>query len=367
MVSYLQQQRLYGEAMTTPKPDIKALSEDDLRDLMTKLGQPKFRVRQIWQWLYEKGAGSFDAMSNIPDRLRRDLSEEYSLCIPQIVDKQISSDGTRKYLLEFADGVCAETVGIPSDSDNRLTVCFSTQAGCAMGCVFCATGRNGFTRNLTAGEMYDQVMLVSHDFDKRVSNVVAMGQGEPFANYDECLRALRLLNSPTGLDIGARHITVSTCGLFQGIRKFSREPEQFTLAISLHSAIQDVRNALMPGVAKQPLSQLKEELQYYSSMTNRRVTLEYALIENINDRDEDISALASFCKGLLCHVNLIPLNPVKHSDSVSPDLVLTPSRRVPHIRSALENKGIGTTVRVSRGADIDGACGQLAQKAQHNI
>ena len=217
--------------------EIKSYSYEGIKKLLARLGQPQFRAKQIVQWLYQKGASSYDEMSNIPASLKEALEKEAPLHPPVISDKQVSSDGTRKYIIRFHDGAETEMVGIPSK--DRLTVCFSTQVGCPMGCTFCATGKEGFTRNLLPGEMVDQVMLVQEDFGERVSNVVGMGQGEPLLNYDNVLAALRFLNSPDGLNIGARRITISTCGLLQGIDQFAREPEQFTLAISLHSAIQE--------------------------------------------------------------------------------------------------------------------------------
>ena len=276
-------------------PDIKSLSASQLESLLVEeLAQPNFRLKQVEQWLWQKGASSFDDMTNISKDLRAKLAEHCSLSVPTIDTKQVSLDGTRKYLMRFADGVAVESVGIPSSDGTRLTVCFSTQAGCAMGCTFCATGWGGFTRNLHAGEMFDQVRLVGEDFGTRVTNVVAMGQGEPFANYEQTLSALRHMNSSLGLGIGARHITVSTCGLIKGIERFADEPEQFTLAISLHSAVQSTRDKIMPGVAGQPLEQLREALVNYSAKTGRRPTFEYALMDQVNDTDEHLEALVDY-------------------------------------------------------------------------
>ena len=200
------------------------------------------------RWVYGRGASSYDQMTDLPAGLRESLAGRLALPVPTVVDRQVSADGTRKYLLELADGSTVETVGLPAG--DRLTVCFSTQAGCAMGCAFCATGQSGLTRDLGPGEMVDQVRVVADDFGARVTNAVAMGQGEPFANYDATLGALRLMNSPDGLGIGARHLTVSTCGLASAITRFATEPEQFTLAVSLHSARQPTRDRLMPGVKR---------------------------------------------------------------------------------------------------------------------
>lgn len=342
------------------KTDIKALSHEELASVIHDAGLPMFRVKQIEQWLYQKGVTSFDAMTNVPSSVREQLSEMYLIGMPTLVAKQISIDGTRKYLFSFSDGTSVETVGIPSNDASRLTVCFSTQAGCAMGCRFCATGLNGFTRNLTAAEMYDQVRLVGEDFGVRVSNVVAMGQGEPFNNYNSTLAALRLMNNKSYLNIGARHITVSTCGVIKGIQRFSHEPEQFTLAISLHSAIQETRNLLMPGISSIPLDLLHDEIHLYGDQTKRRPTLEYAPIKGINDDDEHLDALVDFCHGMLCHVNLIPLNPVE--DRKGTPGTMEPSNRIDYFESTLNKHGIEVSIRSSRGSDIDGACGQLHQK-----
>ncbi len=344
-------------------PDIKSLDHAQLETTLAEtFVQPKFRCKQIEQWLWQKGASSFDDMSNLPKDLRMRLAEHYSLSVPTITSRQVSADGTRKYLMQFFDGVCVETVGIPSKDDTRLTVCFSTQAGCAMSCVFCATGWGGFKRNLHAGEMFDQVRLVGEDFGKRVTNIVAMGQGEPFANYDATLAALRYMNSSLGLGIGARHITLSTCGITSGIKKLAREPEQFTLAISLHSALQETRDQIMPGVKAQPLDELRNTLIDYIQKTNRRVTFEYALMDQINDTDEHLDALINYCHGLLCHVNLIPLNPIKRDPSCDQSFLMDPSPKMADFEYALSKAGIETSIRNSRGSDIDGACGQLIQR-----
>ncbi len=223
---------------------------------MSELGEPRYRTQQLVSWLYGRGVGSFSDMSDLPARTREALAERFSLSTATVERTQVSKlDGTRKYLVRLADGVTVETVGLPAG--DRLTVCFSTQAGCAMGCAFCATGQGGLERSLSPGEMVDQVRLVAEDFGMRVSNAVAMGQGEPFANYEATLGALRFMNAPKGLGIGARHLTVSTCGVIPGIRRFATEPEQFTLAVSLHSAVQATRDRLMPGTRRWPLKDLR--------------------------------------------------------------------------------------------------------------
>lgn len=335
-------------------------SIEGLSDLVKRYGQPQFRAQQLFEWVYGKGVADYSAMTNLPAALREALASDAPLSMPTIAEKRVSADETRKYVLELSDGMYVEAVGIPSRDENmqgtarRLTVCFSTQVGCAMGCTFCATGKEGFARSLEPGEMAWQVLTVARDFDMRVSNAVAMGQGEPFLNYVSLLAALRILNHPKGLCIGARHITVSTCGLVEGIRSFGKEPEQFTLAISLHSARQEVRDRLMPGVAHTSLSELRNALLGYGEDSGRRVSLEYLLIDGINDQQEDLDALVDFCRGLSCHVNLLTINEV--SGSVyrpSPSACMRPWEQ------KLTEAHIQVSVRDSRGSDIDAACGQL--------
>ena len=333
---------------------IKAYSLDQLVSLVKELKQPQFRARQLYEWLYCHHATSYDQMTNLPALLRADLSERYPINAPRIVDRQVSNDGTRKYLISYDDGVCVETVAIPSRQGERLTVCFSTQAGCAMNCAFCATGQEGFTRNLLPGEIVDQVLVAQKDMGTRVTNVVGMGQGEPFLNYDNTMAALRILNDPHGVAIGARHISVSTCGIIPGIERFANEPEQFTLAVSLHAAVQNMRDVLMPKVARYKLHELKTVLRKYTELTNRRVTLEYIMIEGLNDSQNDLAHVKSFCKGLLCHVNLIPINVVPGSE-FQPSEAATIQNWI----DTLQKSGTETTLRDSRGSDIDGACGQL--------
>ncbi len=334
---------------------IKALDAAGIAGFVSALGEPGYRAKQIVRWAYGRGARSFAEMTDLPAGLRETLSGRLAFPVPDVAARQVSADGTRKYLLTLADGSTVETVGLPAD--DRLTVCFSTQAGCAMGCAFCATGQSGLTRNLGAGEMVDQVRIVADDFGARVTNAVAMGQGEPFANYDATLGALRLMNSADGLGIGARHLTVSTCGLVPGIRKFATEPEQFTLAVSLHSALQKTRDSLMPGVSGVTLPELRASLVHYAERTGRRPSLEYALISGVNDTAEEIDALISFCRDLLIHVNLIPVNPVSGAPFARGS-----DARASEIRRRLEAAGIECSVRTERGADIDAACGQLRQR-----
>lgn len=339
------------------KTDIKSFTRSEIDELIAECKQPSFRARQLFQWLYGHHARSYSEMTNLPASLRTDLERGHPLLTGTIINRQISSDGTRKYVIEFHDGARVETVAMPSmheESPDRLSVCLSTQAGCPIGCSFCATGKEGFTRNLSVGEMIDQIVLAQSDMDMKTSSVVAMGQGEPFLNYENTIEALRIANSPDSLNIGARHITISTCGIIQGIQRLSDEPEQFTLAISLHSAQQAVRDALMPSLAHIPLRQLKRSLLDYREKTNRRVSFEYLMIKDLNDTDEALKALLSFCKGMLCHVNLLPLNKTA-GNPFQPSAAAT----MKHWVSALSQHGIETTVRNSRGSDIAGACGQL--------
>ena len=333
---------------------IKAYGIGGIETIVEEIGLPRFRAGQLIQWLYGKGARSFDEMTNLPIALRDNLAGRFDVSFPEVVERRFSEDGTRKYLVEFQDGAQAEIVGIPSK--DRLSVCVSSQVGCAMGCSFCATGMEGLGRNLGPGEIADQVRIVAEDFGERVSNAVVMGQGEPFMNYDATLEAMRIMNHPDAFNIGARHITVSTCGVLPGIRRFATEPEQFTLAISLHSAIQKTRDRLMPGVKAYTLDRLRDSVISYAESTHRRPTFEYALIAGVNDTDEEMEALADFTEGILAHVNIIPLNPVSKSR-------LKPStmERAEDFARALGRRGTEVTVRKSRGSDIEAACGQLKQ------
>ena len=337
--------------------DVHTLTRGELTELLSGLGQPGFRAKQIEEWVWSKNARSWDEMTNLPKALREQLAERLTLGAAEEVARQASVDGSRKYLLRLSDGVSVECVGMPSG--NRLAVCASTQAGCAMGCAFCATGGAGLTRSLTAAEIYEQVMHVRDDFGERVTSVVLMGQVEPFMNYDATLAALRRLNSPEGAGIGARHLTVSTCGVIPQIMRFANEPEQFTLAVSLHSAVQKTRNALMPGVRKYSLVNLYNAMGEYVNKTGRRPTYEYALIGGVNDTESELQALCDFCEGTLAHVNLIQLNEVEGS-KLRPS---TAARAEDFVR-ALARVGVEATVRNSRGADIDAACGQLKQRAE---
>lgn len=341
--------------------ELLTLPQSELAALIESWGFPRFRAKQVYEWLHRHHCSTYDEMSNVPAVVRGRLAERFPLDEFALFDRQVSQDGTRKYVFKLSDGRLVETVGMPTFDRNgtldRLSVCISSQVGCPMACAFCATGKEGFTRNLNAAELVQQVTAVQKDFNTRVSNIVVMGQGEPFLNYDEVLGALRIMNSDDDFRIGARHITISTCGILKGIDRLAEEPEQFTLAISLHSAVQATRDRLMPQVAKQTLPELKSALSRYIKRTNRRVSFEYLLIKGVNDSPRDLDALIEFCDGLLCHVNLLPMNPIEGA-AYQP----ATSQTVSAWMSKLAAHGIETSMRKSRGADIDGACGQLKNK-----
>jgi 23S rRNA (adenine2503-C2)-methyltransferase len=290
------------------------VTQDELADLLQQWGEPKFRAAQIWEWLYDKRASSFDQMTNLPKPLRERLAAEAKLGQLELVTEQSSKDGTIKRLYRLVDGQLIEAVLMPYD-DERRTACISTQAGCAMGCVFCATGQMGFGRHLTAAEIVEQVILFARELEaqgERLSNVVLMGMGEPFHNYDESVQAVRRLMSDLG--IGARHITISTVGLVPQIRRFADEGLQVRLAISLHAATDAERSALLPINKRWPLQEVLSACRYYVAETGRRITFEWALIHGENDTPQQAHALGKLLQGLLCHVNLIPLNPTKGYD-----------------------------------------------------
>lgn len=344
----------------TGKLDLRSMTRGQLQELMSELGQPAFRVKQIEEWVWRKNVSSLDEMSNLPKTLRHTLQDRVTLDSAEEIIRQLSTDGSRKYLLRFSDGVSVECVGMPSKG--KLTACASSQAGCGIGCAFCATGMSGLTRSLSAGEIYEQVMHVRDDFGRRVTSVVLMGQGEPFANYTETLAALRRLNSPDGAGIGARHLTVSTCGIIPMIKKFANEPEQFTLAVSLHSAVQRTRDMLMPGVKKYSLIHLYDIMNEYVNKTGRRPSYEFALIRGVNDSDNEIAALCDFCRDNLAHVNLIMLNEVKGS-KFQPST----NERAREFLRRLTSVEVEATIRDSRGSDIDAACGQLRQSVDGTL
>ena len=337
--------------------DLLSYDLNGLRTLLESWGEPAFRAKQLVEWLWQRDAGSYDEMTNLPAALRERLAAEAPLQRAVVAEHREARDRTRKYLLRFSDGVAVETVGIPgSGRAERLTVCVSSQAGCAMGCVFCATGQAGLQRDLTSGEIAEQVRIVGEDFGQKVTNVVVMGQGEPFANYDATLGALRLLNSKDALNIGARHLTVSTSGILTGITRLASEPEQFRLAVSLHAATQELRDRLMPGLSGQPLEGLREALVDYHARSGRRVSLEYMLLKGTNDHESDLRALVDFARSVPpAHINLLPYNDTGVTGMRAEDATRT-AAAAEYLRAA----GIETSVRRSRGSEIAAACGQLA-------
>ncbi|MEM6929462.1 MAG: 23S rRNA (adenine(2503)-C(2))-methyltransferase RlmN [Myxococcota bacterium] len=334
--------------------DVYGLDRDALTDLVKDLGQPRYRADQLWKWLYEHGATTFDEMSNLPRAFRAALSEHARIGTLELVTEQQSRDGTRKRLYRLASGGHIESVLMPYD-DGRRTACISTQAGCAMGCTFCATGQMGFGRHLTADEIVEQALRFSRELqadDLRLSNVVLMGMGEPFHNYDASLEAIRRLMGDLG--IGARHITVSTVGMVTQIRRFAQEGLQVRLAISLHAATDEERSALLPVNRRWALDELMAACADYADATGRRITFEWALIAGVNDDEATADRLGRLIAGLPAHVNLIPLNPTQGYDG-GPTGAPDAERFV----AVLERHGVPATVRVRRGIDIDAGCGQL--------
>jgi 23S rRNA (adenine2503-C2)-methyltransferase len=337
--------------------NLYALTFDQIGELLAGWGEPAFRAKQVWEWLYDRRVASSADMTNLPKPLRDRLFDEATLGVLVIAAEQSSTDGTVKRLLRLPDGQLIESVLMHYDDDRR-TACISTQAGCAMGCVFCATGQMGFARHLSADEIFEQAMVFARDLEtqgERLSNVVLMGMGEPFHNYDESLKAIHRLM--TDLGIGARHITVSTVGLAPQIRRFADERLQVRLAISLHAATDEERSALLPINKRWPLGELMSACRSYIDKTGRRVSFEWALIHGQNDTPEQAHALGKLLRGMLCHVNLIPLNPTTGFDG-------GPSAKnaVETFVAVLAEYGISATIRVRRGIDIDAGCGQLKSR-----
>lgn len=339
--------------------NLYGLSEVELESKIVEMGQPRFRAKQIVQWIYEKGATDFDQMTNLPLALRTTLSEHFCFGYLTVDTEQVSQDGTRKRLYRLHDNKLIESVLMPY-RDGRRTACISSQAGCAMGCKFCATGQMGFARHLTAEEIFEQAQLFSQELQQqgeRLSNIVLMGMGEPFHNYDAVIEAIHLLKDRLG--IGARRITVSTVGLVPKIRAFAQEGLQVKLAISLHSTLDAERTAIMPINRKYPIEELIDACREFVESTNRRITFEYALINGQNDTPEEATRLRNLLQGLMCHVNVIPLNPTVGYEGEPSDPV-----RVQTFVDILEQGGIPATIRVRRGIDIDAGCGQLKSKVK---
>lgn len=335
--------------------DIKSMTLPELRGFLQSLGEPAFRGKQVFSWL-SRGAGSFDEMSNLPLSLRERLKEACLLCAPKAARKQSSAkDGTIKYLWRLADGNCVESVLMRYRHGN--TVCISSQVGCRMGCRFCASTLDGLERNLLPSEMLEQIYAITRHTGERVSNVVVMGTGEPMDNFDNLLQFITLLTDENGLHISQRNITVSTCGLVPEMRRLAERKLQITLALSLHAATDEKRRKLMPVAERYCLRELLDTCAYYFEQTGRRITFEYSLVKGVNDTSEDAAQLTALIRGLNCHVNLIPVNPVKEREYVQSE-----RRAVEAFRSRLEKSGIQVTVRREMGRDIDGACGQLRRR-----
>lgn len=341
--------------------DLRSGSIEDMVDLALDMDQPRFRGIQLFRWVHKSGVTSFMDMTNLPLEFRMRLREECSIQEPVIAARrQSAADGTVKLLLQLADGEKVESVIMPhEDNSGRCTVCISSQIGCPVGCVFCATGSMGFTRNLSVSEILSQVYLADKmgmNGRKRwyVSNVVFMGMGEPFLNYEAVIKSLRILIDPQGINIGQRRIVVSTAGYVPGIMKMAGEGLQAVLAVSLHAADNGLRNRLVPLNRKYPLESLAEACGYYNEKTGRRITFEYALINNLNDSTECARQLAKFAEPLSANVNLIPLNDVSHVDYRR-----SSNTQVAAFMKVLEDNGVEAVIRKERGSDIAGACGQL--------
>lgn len=337
--------------------DIVGLGLKELERTFKDLGQPAFRARQVFSWIYKKGALDFDGMSVLPAFLRQQLKEKFRVTGLGVETVQRSKDGTQKLLIRLGDGAFIEAVAIPTEK--RMTACISSQAGCKYACVFCASGKLGYRRDLSAGEMAGELLLVKDcGKDKDVSHVVFMGTGEPLDNYDNVMDAVRLINSPDAFGIGARRITISTCGIVPGIKKLAEEGLQIELSISLHAADDKTRDKIMPVNKRYPLGELIPVCQEYAEKTKRQVTFEYILIEGLNAGADDAKKLTALMRGFISKVNLIPFNPVL--DKALGQQWKAPDRKkVAAFRDDLENAGVQVTVRTPRGQDIDAACGQL--------
>ncbi|HWI54513.1 MAG TPA: 23S rRNA (adenine(2503)-C(2))-methyltransferase RlmN [Desulfobacteria bacterium] len=338
------------------KLNLMDLSLKETEELITSMGEPRFRGRQIFKWVHQKGILRFAEMTDQPAKLREKLESACYLGNLEVSAKQNSADGTTKYLFKVYDTNSVESVLLPHDYG--ISVCVSSQVGCRMGCRFCASTIGGLVRNLSAGEIYSQVISIQKDSGKRVGSIVVMGSGEPFDNYDEVIKFIRLIISPDALNIGARHITVSTCGDVPGIKRFAGEGLQVTLSISLHAPNDELRDQIMPVNRKYPIASLINACRDYISITNRRITFEYALINDFNDSYEQALELGRLLKGLLCHVNLIPLNQVDEREYRQSNL-----SKVRAFHNTLEKVGVPVTIRKRMGADIDAACGQLRRRA----
>ncbi len=339
------------------KTDIKSLSLGEVENLIKQMGEPKFRASQIFKWL-QNGAESFDEMTDVSLKLRERLEESCYIARLKIVRKLKSKiDGTVKYLYELLDGNTIESVLMKYG--HGYSLCISTQVGCRMGCSFCATGLGGLVRNLTASEMLAQITTAQRDENIRISNVVMMGMGEPLDNFENSVKFLQLVSHEKGLNIGLRHISLSTCGIVSGIEKLKEYNFPITLSVSLHSPFDNIRSDMMKINKKWSIDELLKACREYQRVTTRRISFEYALIEGVNDTKECADELVRKLKGIMCHINLIPVNPVKENSNKTPD-----KNRIMKFKDWLTEKGLNATVRRTLGADINASCGQLRRREQ---
>ena len=341
--------------------DLKSMTLEELEECMVSLQEPKFRAKQLYEWMHRHLAFSWDEMGNLPKKLKEKLQNQgYVMHGVKKADCFISKlDGTRKYLFELYDGNIIESVLMKYKHGN--SVCISSQAGCRMGCKFCASTLGGLDRNLEPSEMLSQIYFIQKDTGERVSNVVMMGTGEPMDNYENVLRFLELITSEKGLHISQRNVTISTCGIVPKIRDLAQEHLQITLAISLHAPNDEKRRELMPIAKKYSMEELLDACRYYFHETRRRMTFEYSLVHGVNDTEEDIRELTALLKHRNCHLNLIPVNPVRENNFKRPD-----KKTAGIFQNKLEKNGINVTIRREMGSDIDGACGQLRIKHRDN-
>ena len=334
--------------------DIKSMYLQELQDDFAELGFQKFNAIQGYKWLHQKYVVSFDEMTNISNSMRKKLAEKYYICVATIEKKLVSDyDNTVKYLFRFNDGECVESVIMKYH--HGYTICLSTQVGCKMGCTFCATGMSGFSRNLTASEILSQIYSSQADLGIKISNIVLMGMGEPLDNYDNVVRFLKLVSDENGINIGMRHISLSTCGLVDRIYDLAELNLQLTLSVSLHAPNDEIRNKTMPVNKRYNIEKLLKACKYYADKTKRRISFEYAMIDGVNDSDECALQLARRLKGMLCHINLIPVNAVKNGMNYKKSKI---ERQKAFIK-ILANSGITATVRRTLGSDINASCGQL--------
>lgn len=340
---------------TLDKVSISGLSLTELEELVQSFDEPKFRAKQLHQWVYLKSAKNFDEMTNVSKSFREKLKENTVITDTKIKQRLISTDGTIKYLFEYPDGEAVESVLMRFDNRPNLTACVSSQVGCSVGCVFCATGNRGFVRNLTAQEIVEQIMCMQRDTGLAITNIVFMGQGEPMLNLDNVMKAIEIINKD--LEIGIRRITISTSGIVPKIKEMADTKKQLTLALSLHAPTHELRKKLMPIEEKYPIPEVMKAVNYYEEQTGRRITIEYTIIADVNDSPEMAKKTALLLKDLHCNVNLIPYNPACDDEFKKPSL-----ERINHFKYILEQSGKKVTVRLERGADIAAACGQLAGK-----